>query len=68
MSTGRGRGVHEGSCRFRRIATSVEPAKQLVGEFRFVQAATAHDEGAVADHVAFRAATDREGTDADLES
>jgi hypothetical protein len=44
----------------------VEPPKQLVGDLRFVQAATPDDQGAVADHVAFRATTDREGTDPDL--
>ena len=67
MSARRGRGSHEGLRRFRRIAVSVEPPKQLVGDLRFVQAATPDDEGAVADHVAFRATTDREGTDPDLE-
>jgi len=42
----------------------VEPPKQLVGDLRFVQTGTPHDERAVADRVAFRATTDRESADA----
>ena len=60
------RRIHEGPRRFRCIAASVEPPEQLVGDLRLVQAAPSDDEGAVADHVAFRATTDREGTDPDL--
>ena len=65
-STRRGGGIHEGSCRFRRIAVPVKPLEQLEGDLRFVQAATPHDQRAVADRVALRATTDRESTDADL--
>ena len=65
-STCRGSGIHEGSCRFRRIAVRVEPLEQLEGDLRFVRAATPHDQRAVADRVALCATTDRESTDADL--
>ena len=66
MPPRRGCGVHEGLRRFRCIAAAVDPPKQLEGDLRFVQAATPDNQRAVADHVAFSATTDREGTDPDL--